>query len=72
MTLSEVEIDLNRSADIAEAMINSFPYDNPNIIDFTSSIALIIGTMSSNFGIDSMIIIQDIENIVNKFESVME
>lgn len=64
----EIEIDLLEAAMKAEEMMGGLTCPSIKMHEFTASLAVLIGTMASEYEVDSMIMIQDIETIVNALE----
>lgn len=68
MEYKSVQIDMEEIADKAEEMLGGLTDTSINLHDFNATLALLISTMSHEYGVDSMVLIQEIENIVNQLE----
>ena len=58
-----VHIDLRQATLRAEEMLTGMTVESINLYDFATAVALIIRTMSKEYEVDNMLLIQQIENI---------
>ena len=68
--METVEIDLGLAVIRAEEMLGGLSDNTLKLHDFSAAVALIIGTMSNEYDVDSMILVQEIESMLVQIEEL--
>lgn len=63
-----IEIDLQQATFRAEEMLSGLTVESIKLHDLTAALALIINTMSREYGVDNMLMVSEIENFAIQIE----